>query len=309
MSSAAANVVEISGLHKVFRDFWRRPKVRAVDGVDLSVRAGEIFGLLGPNGSGKSTIIKILLGLLFPSAGTVRVFGASPRHVATKHHIGYLAEESYLYRHLTPRETLDFYGRLFALDAATRRTRVRQLLEMVGLIDAADRPVGEFSKGMARRVGLAQALINAPRLLVLDEPTSGLDPLGCRQVKDLMLALARQGTTILVTSHLLADVEDVCDRVAILYNGRVHAQGPVRDLLRVRETVQLSMPDQSPERMAELLALLRARFGVAPTVEHPAMDLERYFLEVVERAQGQAPASSGAGRGGGLAPFLGGTPP
>ncbi len=224
--------IEVKNLVKTFRDFWRRPTVQAIDGIDLLIPRGRIFGLLGPNGSGKSTTIKILLGLLFPTAGTVRVLGDSPRRVATKRHIGYLPEESYLYRYLTAYETLDFYGRLFALDRATRRDRITQLLDMVGLSHAAHRHVGEFSKGMARRVGLAQALINDPKLIILDEPTAGLDPLGCRQVKDIMLALAKRGKTILLTSHLLADVEDVCDDLAILYNGKVRAHGNARELLK-----------------------------------------------------------------------------
>ena len=210
------SVVDVVQLTKVFRDFWRRPTVRAVDGLDLSIRKGEIFGLLGPNGSGKSTTIKLLLGLLHPSEGSIRLLGGRPGDVAVHRRIGYLPEASYLYRYLTPRETLTFYGRLFDLPAAERRRRSDQLLEMTGLTAAADRAVGEFSKGMARRLGLAQALINAPDLLILDEPTSGLDPMGCRQVKELLRALADQGTTILLTSHLLADVEHICDRVEAL---------------------------------------------------------------------------------------------
>ncbi|NQT93022.1 MAG: ABC transporter ATP-binding protein, partial [Lentisphaerae bacterium] len=216
-----APVVEIRELTKVFRDFWRRPKVRAVDGLNLDIMPGEIFGLLGPNGSGKTTTLKILLGLLFPTSGSLLVFNHSPRDVQTKSRIGYLPEESYLYKYLTPRETLDFYGKLFNIGRRERKRRIDELLEMVDLADAAHRVVGEFSKGMARRVGLAQALINDPELVILDEPTSGLDPIGCRQVKDLMLALAQRGKTIILSSHLLADVEDVCDRIAILYKGKV----------------------------------------------------------------------------------------
>ena len=178
-------VVETVRLTKVFRDFWRRPKVRAVDALDIEIHGGEVFGLLGPNGSGKSTTLKILLGLLHPTSGRVRVLGASPRSVRSKRHIGYLPEESYLYSTLTARETLDFYGQLFDLDYRLRRRRIEQLLDMVDLTGAADRAVGEFSKGMGRRLGLAQALINDPKLVILDEPTAGLDPIGCRQVKDL----------------------------------------------------------------------------------------------------------------------------
>ena len=186
-------VVSVRGLTKVFKDFWGRPKARAVDNVDFEVRRGEVFGLLGPNGSGKSTTVKMLLGLLHPTRGHIEVFGHSPRHVATKSLIGYLPEESYLYRFLDSRETLDFFGNLFDLPPAQRRRRTEELLEMVGLSAVRTRVVGEFSKGMQRRIGLAQALINDPELIILDEPTAGLDPIGCREVKDLILTLARPG--------------------------------------------------------------------------------------------------------------------
>jgi ABC-2 type transport system ATP-binding protein len=303
------SIVSVEGLTKVFRDFWRRPKVRAVDGVDLEVRRGEIFGLLGPNGSGKSTTIKMLLGLLYPTAGEIRVLGQPPRDVAVKAQIGYLPEESYLYSYLTTREALHFYARLFNLEGAARRERVGQLLDMVGLTHAADRPVGEFSKGMARRVGLAQALINDPRLLMLDEPTSGLDPIGCRQVKDLMLALADRGKTIVLSSHLLADVEDVCDRVAILYNGRIRARGRVSDLLKKRDTVNLSIPAPADHEIGDILELLREKTGRAPEVTHPSMTLEQFFLAVVEEAHKDQPPQSGVSRTEGIAGYLQDRPP
>src|SRR5260370_29249714 len=188
-------VVAVRGLTKVFKDFWGRPKARAVDNVDFEVRQGEVFGLLGPNGSGKSTTVKLLLGLLYPTKGHIEVFGHSPRHVATKSRIGYLPEESYLYRYLNSRETLDFFGSLFSLSNAERRDRAEQLLEMVGLTQPHTRAVGEFSKGMRRPIGLAQALINDPDLVILDEPTAGLDPIGCREVNDLILALAPRPKT------------------------------------------------------------------------------------------------------------------
>src|SRR5207245_7827231 len=195
-------VVAVRGLTKVFKDFWGRPKARAVDNVDFEVRRGEVFGLLGPNGSGKSTTVKLLLGLLYPTKGHIEGFGHSPRHVATKSRIGYLPEESYLYRYLDSRETLDFFGSLFSLSHAERRDRAEQLLEMVGLTQTHTRAVGEFSKGMQRRIGLAQALINDQDLVILDEPTAGLDPIGCREVKDVILALARRVKTLLHTNHL-----------------------------------------------------------------------------------------------------------
>jgi ABC-2 type transport system ATP-binding protein len=228
--SSGEAVVSVRGLTKVFKDFWGRPKARAVDNVDFEVRRGEVFGLLGPNGSGKSTTVKLLLGLLYPTKGHIEVFGHSPRHVATKSRIGYLPEESYLYRYLNSHETLDFFGNLFRLPRKDRRDRAEQLLEMVGLSQTRMRAVGEFSKGMQRRIGLAQALINDPDLVILDEPTSGLDPIGCREVKDVILALARRGKTVILSSHLLSDVEDVCDRVVIYYGGKVQALGTLKEL-------------------------------------------------------------------------------
>jgi ABC-2 type transport system ATP-binding protein len=297
-------VVNVQGLVKVFHDFWHRPKVRAVDGIDLQIQRGEIFGLLGPNGSGKSTTIKVLLGLLHPSSGSVNVFGLSPQNVKMKEKIGYLPEESYLYPYLTARETLGFYGRLFALGAAARRERVAQLLDMVGLSQAADRPVGEFSKGMARRVGLAQALVNDPQLVILDEPTSGLDPIGCRQIKDLMLTLARRGKTIVLSSHLLADVEDVCDRIVILYNGKIRAHGRVRDLLEVQDSMRLTLPCLPPEKTKELLRLIREYAGHEPNVDHPTVDLEQFFLQVVQKAHADTAGASGARPFGDVAVYL-----
>src|SRR5438445_9028209 len=224
-NATTETVISGRGLTKVFKDFWGRPKARAVDNVDFEVRRGEVFGLLGPNGSGKSTTVKLILGLLHPTKGHIQVFGHSPRHVATKARIGYLPEESYLYRYLNSRETLDFFGNLFRLPRGDRDSRDAQLLDMVGLSQTRTRAVGEFSKGMQRRIGLAQALINDPDLVILDEPTSGLDPIGCREVKDLILALARRGKTVILSSDLLSDVEDVCDRVVIYYGGRIQAIG------------------------------------------------------------------------------------
>ncbi|MBM4148242.1 MAG: ABC transporter ATP-binding protein [Lentisphaerae bacterium] len=296
--------VKTRGLTKVFADFWCRPRVRAVSGLDLDIVRGEVFGLLGPNGSGKSTTIKLLLGLLHPSAGSVEVLSRRPDDVATKKLIGYLPEESYLYRYLTARETLDFYGRLFDIGARQRAERTEQLLEMVGLAQAADRPVGEFSKGMARRIGLAQALINDPALLVLDEPTSGLDPIGCRQIKDLIVALAKRGKTILLCSHLLADVEDVCDRIAILYNGRLRAQGRVKDLLRESARVRITLPSEAAGPEEKLEEEMRRRFGPEVEVGHPVIELESFFLDVVQKAREGHEPDSGVGHEAGVPEYL-----
>src|SRR3974377_1647780 len=273
-------VVSVRGLTKVFKDFWGRPKARAVDNVDFEVRRGEVFGLLGPNGSGKSTTVKLLLGLLYPTRGHIEVFGHSPRHVATKSRIGYLPEESYLYRYLNSRETLDFFGNLFELPKGERATRAAQLLAIVRPCQARLRAVGEFSKGMQRRIGLAQALINDPDLVILDEPTSGLDPIGCREVKDLILALARRGKTIILSSHLLADVEDVCDRVVIYYGGKIQAIGTLGSLLHTPYTILITTPSLPRETMQQVLDIIRKDAAQDKVhIDTPTQNLESYFLE------------------------------
>jgi ABC-2 type transport system ATP-binding protein len=301
---SAEVVVSVRGLTKVFKDFWNRPKARAVDNVDFEVRRGEIFGLLGPNGSGKSTTIKLLLGLLNPTKGHLEVFGHSPRHVQTKMRIGYLPEESYLYRYLNSRETLDFFGNLFHLSPAERRQRTEQLLDMVGLGKTQTRAVGEFSKGMQRRIGLAQALINDPDLIILDEPTAGLDPIGCREVKDLIVALARRGKTVILSSHLLSDVEDVCDRVVIYYGGKIQAAGTLKDLLAEPDTLRITTPVLPRETLEKVLAIIRQDVATGEVrVDNPTQNLESYFLDVVAKARA-ANETSGAQSGARVAEYL-----
>lgn len=301
----AEAVVAVRGLTKIFKDFWGRPKARAVDNVSFEVRPGEVFGLLGPNGSGKSTTVKMLLGLLYPTRGQISVFGRSPRHVPTKARIGYLPEESYLYRYLNSRETIDFFGSLFEIPSRERRRRAEQLLEMVGLKNVQRRTVGEFSKGMQRRIGLAQALINDPDLIILDEPTSGMDPIGCREIKDLILALSRRGKTVILSSHLLADVEDVCDRVIIYYGGRIQAMGTMRELLAKPDRVRFTMPTLPREAMERVLAILRQETaGGEVKAEVPTQNLESFFLEVVQKAQLGEEATSGALSGSQVASYL-----
>ncbi len=279
------NAVSTEGLTKQFRDFWFRPKVRALDGLNLSVPEGEVFGLLGPNGSGKSTTIKLLLGLLHPTAGHATVLSAPAGAVAAKRHIGYLPEESHLYRHLTARETVTLHGRLSGLGGRQLRARVGELLELTGLTQAADRAVGEFSKGMGRRVGLAQALVGDPKLVILDEPTAGLDPIGCREVKDLITELASQGKTVLLTSHLLADVEDVCDQLMILYRGRTLAAGSIRELLQKQNEVRLTLPRLPEPALEALCRDITAACGHTPVIEYPGMGLEAFFLSVIQQAE------------------------
>ena len=302
---SAEVVVSVRGLTKVFKDFWNRPKARAVDNVDFDVRRGEVFGLLGPNGSGKSTTVKLLLGLLYPTKGHIEVFGHSPRHVQTKSRFGYLPEESYLYRYLNSRETLDFFGNLFHLSKGERDNRVEQLLEMVGLSQVHLRSVGEFSKGMQRRIGLAQALINDPDLVILDEPTSGLDPIGCREVKDLILALARRGKTVILSSHLLSDVEDVCDRVVIYYGGKIQAMGTLKELLATPDTIRITTPALPRETMQRVLEIIRQDVaGDKVRIDTPTQNLESYFLDVVQKARRAASETSGATSGARVAAYL-----
>src|SRR5438876_1306974 len=298
-------VVSVRGLTKVFKDFWNRPKARAVDNVDFDVKQGEVFGLLGPNGSGKSTTVKLMLGLLYPTKGHIEVFGHSPRHVATKSRIGYLPEESYLYRYLNSRETLDFFGNLFKLPRGDRDNRIEQLLDMVGLSQTRLRSVGEFSKGMQRRIGLAQALINDPDLVILDEPTAGLDPIGCREVKDLILALARRGKTVILSSHLLSDVEDVCNRVVIYYGGKIQAMGTLRELLAEADSIRITAPVLPRETLQRVLELIRQDVAEERVrIDTPTQNLESYFLGVVRKARESEAETSGATSGSKVAAYL-----
>ena len=298
-------VVSAVGLTKVFRDFWNRPKAKAVNDVDFEVREGEVVGLLGPNGSGKSTTVKMLLGLLYPTGGRLTVFGKSPRDVGNKKLIGYLPEETYLYKYLTAFEMLDFFASLFGLSKEERTRRCDQLLDMVGLAHARNRPVGEFSKGMARRIGLAQAMINDPAFLILDEPTSGLDPLGCREVKDLIKLLKKRGKTVIVTSHLLSDVEEVCDRIIVLYGGRIRANGGMEDLLTIRTNDTITVPKLPDDALRRIREIVKESVPDGEmTVRHPHMSLEDFFVDIVNEAKKESIETSGSRSGGAIADYL-----
>jgi ABC-2 type transport system ATP-binding protein len=280
-------VVETRSLTKVYRDFWGRKKKTALNALDLKIHRGEIFGLLGPNGSGKTTTIKLLLGLLFPTTGDAFVFGEPAAKVEKNERIGYLPEESYLYRFLNAEETLDFYGRLFDIDPEVRRRRAAELIETVGLGTDKKRILKEYSKGMRQRIGLAQALINDPELIILDEPTSGLDPLGTRWMKDLILDLRKKGKTVLMCSHRLEDVQDVCDRIAILHNGDLQTLGKVSTLIEdaIRIEVRARGVKESPELKADLEAVFRKHGGTLETLGHPSSTLEELFLRVIEESK------------------------
>jgi len=305
MTERTPPVVVTAGLGKTFKDFWRRPRVTAVKDLNLEIRPGEVFGLLGPNGSGKTTTIKMLLGLLYPTRGRISVFGKAPTDVSVKARIGFLPEESYLYRFLVAHETLDYFGRLFRLPARVRKDRTERLLDMVGLRHEAKRPIGEYSKGMARRIGLAQALINDPEFLILDEPTSGLDPIGARQIKDLIRALGDKGKTILLSSHVLSDVEDVCDRVTILYGGQQQAAGDIGELLRKTDFTQITTPALSADTIDQLRDLIRRlEHKDIITVSNPRVRLEEFFLRIVEQAQAANIGTSGVRGAGAVPEFL-----
>ncbi len=278
-------VVRTAGLTKVFRDFWLREKVAAVRNLDLNIRAGEVYGLLGPNGSGKSTTLKIILSLLYPTRGRVTVFGKSPSDVRTKARIGFLPEESYLYPFLDANETLDYYGRLFGQPRRERKRRIGMLLDMVGLTGSAYRRIGEYSKGMQRRIGMAQALINDPDLLILDEPTSGMDPLAARQFKDLIAELSRRGKTVILSSHLLADTEDVCDRVGILFAGQLRSEGTLEDLLSRASLTQIVTERLDEATSAAVRRVLAQANKQVISVESPKDKLEALFLRIVRKAQ------------------------
>ncbi len=296
-------VVQTRSLAKVYRDFWGRQKVRALKALDLEVYKGEVFGLLGPNGSGKTTTIKLVLGLLFPTEGDALVFGKSASDVSKNDRLGYLPEESYLYKFLNAEETLDFYARLFDMPADVRAERIDSLIKLVGLDRARKRQLQEYSKGMTRRIGLAQALINDPDLILLDEPTSGLDPIGTREMKDMILRLKEQGKTVVMCSHLLADVQDVCDRIAILHQGELKELGRVDELLTIKDVTQIRAKGLSEDCKNELRDVISRHGGELQDLSNPSTTLEELFLEIVRdsaarpgrRAQQAEPAQAANG--------------
>jgi ABC-2 type transport system ATP-binding protein len=308
-AGGAGDVLVCTQLTRTFKDFWQRDAARAVNNLSFSVGRNEVFGLLGPNGSGKSTTIKMILGLLRPTSGRVALFGKAPTDVAVKKRVGYLPEESYMYGFLNGRETLQYYAKLFELDYRTRERRIDELLDMLGIAHAQHRPVREYSKGMQRRIGIAQALINDPEFLVLDEPTTGLDPLGTRQIKDLIIELGRRGKTVLLSSHLLADVEDCVDRLVILYGGQVRAEGTCESLLEAQERTTLEVDQLDEGTIGEIDRVIRSRSNGEKSIRRvarPRQTLEALFVDIVERAKKEQLATSGATSGGATASFLGG---
>ena len=272
--------ISIQNLTKIYPIPFRREKVIAVDGLTLNVEAGHVYGLLGPNGSGKSTTMKIVLGLVSPTSGRTEIFGRDSTTVESREDVGFLPENPYFYKFLTGMETLLFYGKLCGLRGAKLRDRAQELLHLVGLDNAADRRIGGYSKGMLQRIGLAQALVQEPRLLVLDEPTAGVDPAGSREIRDLILGFRQRGITVLLCSHLLSQVQEICDRIGILHEGRLVREGALDDLISIGSQTELILENATPELLAEVRAA--AVRGGAKIVEErkPQTTLERYFLEV-----------------------------
>jgi ABC-2 type transport system ATP-binding protein len=279
--------VEIRNLVKEFRPTGRKEPLRAVDDVSLKIAAGEVYGLIGPNGSGKSTTMTALLGLVQPDSGTCRIFGNDSLKVDSRQQVGFLPENPYFYKHLSGAETLRFYGKLCGLRSAVLEQRVKELLELVDLTEAGDRRLGGYSKGMLQRIGLAQALVQEPRLVILDEPTAGVDPIGSRQIRDLIFDLKKRGITVFLCSHLLEQVQEVCDRVGIIHRGRMVKEGPLDELLAVGDQTEIILRDASPELLEKIRALVTTDGGAQLLhTGRPRTTLERLFLrETVDRRE------------------------
>ncbi len=271
--------VEISNLVKDFKTSFKRQPLRAVDGVSIRIMPGEVYGLIGPNGSGKSTTMKALLGLVAPTSGKCAIFGKDSIKVDSRNEVGFLPENPYFYKHLSGEETLKFYGKLCGIKGAKLRDRVKELLELVDLTDASHRRIGGYSKGMLQRIGLAQALIQEPRLVILDEPTAGVDPVGSRQIRDLIFKLREGGITVFLCSHLLEQVQEVCDHVGIIFKGKMIREGKLEDLIAIEDQTELILKDASPELVAEIEALVAKHSGTELIrTGKPRTTLERLFL-------------------------------
>ncbi|MBB5353540.1 ABC-2 type transport system ATP-binding protein [Haloferula luteola] len=276
--------VEIDRLVKVFKPQLRGRELLAVDQVSITIAPGEVYGLIGPNGSGKSTTMKALLGLVAPTSGTCRIFGADSLAVDSREQVGFLPENPYFYKHLTGEETLAFYGKLCGLRGQTLKDRIGELLELVDLTGARDRRLGGYSKGMLQRIGLAQALIQEPRLVILDEPTAGVDPIGSRQIRDLIFALRERGITVFLCSHLLEQVQEVCDRVGIIFRGKMVREGRLEDLLSIEDQTEVVLKDASPELLEEIQRLVAQAEGAEWVRSgRPRTTLERLFLRETSR--------------------------
>jgi ABC-2 type transport system ATP-binding protein len=278
--------VEIRDLVKDFRTSFRRKPLRAVDGVSIRIEAGEVYGLIGPNGSGKSTTMKALLGLVAPTAGQCAIFGKDSLKVDSRNDVGFLPENPYFYKHLSGAETLRFYGKLCGLGGRMLNERVNELLALVDLEGARDRRIGGYSKGMLQRIGLAQALVQEPRLVILDEPTAGVDPVGSRQIRDLIIKLRERGITVFLCSHLLEQVQEVCDHVGIIFQGRMIREGRLEELIAIEDQTEIILRDASPELVARISEMV-ANNPDASVVRtgKPRTTLERLFLREIREEE------------------------
>lgn len=282
--SESSPAVTVENLTKVFKSGLGQPAFVAVRDVSFTVQSGEVYGLIGPNGSGKSTAMKAILGLLAPTQGHTSIFGRSSLEVESRRQVGFLPENPYFYKHLSGMETLLFYGRLCGLRGSRLKERAREMLKLTDLESATNRRVGGFSKGMLQRLGLAQALIHEPRLIVLDEPTAGVDPSGSRKIRDLILGFKEQGITVLVTSHLLEQMQEVCDRIGIMAQGRMVREGRLDELIAVEDQTELVLQNATPELLEGIRELLAKQGGGARVLHcgQPRTTLERLFLEATE---------------------------
>lgn len=272
--------VRIENLTKIFPVPLRRQRVTAVRDISFEVRPGEVYGLLGPNGSGKSTTLKILLGLVTPNHGRAMIFGQDSRDYRSRSDVGFLPENPYFYKFLTAAETLRFYGKVCGMGGTILNKRIDELIHLVGLEDARDRRIGGFSKGMLQRIGLAQALIQDPRLVVLDEPTAGVDPAGSHQIRDLILDLKKRGKTVLLTSHLLEQVQEICDRVGIMARGEMIREGALADLVSVKNQTEFVIENATPEIRSQIEILLQNSPAKLLSARQPQRSLESVFLEL-----------------------------
>jgi len=284
--AAPVPAVEICNLVKDFKTSFRRQPLRAVDNVSIRIMPGEVYGLIGPNGSGKSTTMKALLGLVVPTAGRCAIFGKDSLQVDSRNDVGFLPENPYFYKHLSGAETLRFYGRLCGLRGVRLRERVNELLALVDLEGARERRLGGYSKGMLQRIGLAQALIQEPRLVILDEPTAGVDPVGSRQIRDLIFKLRERGITVFLCSHLLEQVQEVCDQVGIIFQGRMIREGRLDDLIAIEDQTEIVLRDASPELLARITTLVEQASGTTLVrTGKPRTTLERLFLREIRHDQ------------------------
>lgn len=278
--------VEIRELVKDFKTSFRRKPLRAVSGVSIRIMPGEVYGLIGPNGSGKSTTMKALLGLVAPSSGNCAIFGKDSLKVDSRNEVGFLPENPYFYKHLSGLETLRFYGKLCGLGGKVLTDRINELLSLVDLEGARDRRVGGYSKGMLQRIGLAQALIQEPRLVILDEPTAGVDPLGSRQIRDMILKLRDRGITVFLCSHLLEQVQEVCDHVGIIFQGRMIREGRLDELISIEDQTDIVLRDATPELLEKIKNLVESTPGAAVVrTGKPRTTLERLFLREISEEE------------------------